>query len=229
MKLTFALVCALVALATAHSYTAPTAAPTSYVAPTVAPTAAPTAMPSTCWYEKRKCRWEASTSGYRCKDYYGEKYARCHPMMKYKKKCDKAEIMPSPRPTKPEDYTVWEQTKSTLVSYDTNYGPHVANYPAGGASDYYYTGKLPKHPHGVKDKPVPAPTAAPKYTAPPTAAPKYTAPPTVAPKTSGSGGSKYTTPPAHTAPPQTSGSGGSRYTTPPAPAQPPQTSGNTKY
>lgn len=146
---------------------------TYYVAPTVAPTY-PAEPENLCWTETKKCRWEAKHSGYKCKDYYGEKYARCHPVMKYAKKCDKATTVPAKVPKKPEEYTLWVQANTTMVTYDSNYGPHVPGYPAKGASDYYYTRTMPTSPKGVTKKPLPPPTHEPEYVAHAPVKPAYT-------------------------------------------------------
>ena len=134
---------------------------------TVATAASYVAPDSHCWTETRKCRWMPKHEGYKCKDNYGEKYARCYPVMKYKQECDKPTYMPEPRPTQPEDYVNWEVTDSSMVSYTKYY-----ETPTQGCSDYYYTKSLPKHP---KDYPAVTPSPSPKYTAP-TPGPVYTAP-----------------------------------------------------
>ncbi len=133
---------------------------TSYVAPE-----------PQCWKETRKCRWLPKHEGYKCKDYYADKYARCHPVMKYKQECDKPTYMPKHRPTKPEDTVNWEVTNSTVVSYNKYYAT-----PEHGDSDYYYTKSLPKHP---KNYPAVKTSSSPKYTAPSkyTTAPEYTSAP----------------------------------------------------
>ncbi len=69
---------------------------------------------ATYWKETKKCYYVAVAAGYECKDYYVDKYARCHPKMKYKKKCEKTVYSPSARPKKPADYIAWDQAKSTF-------------------------------------------------------------------------------------------------------------------
>jgi len=128
-----------------------------------------------CWTETRKCRYEAKASGYKCKDYYPNMYARCHPIMKYEKVCEKPVTSPAVV-GKPKDMTVWDMEKSKLVPYSKNYGPKC---PSEGTSDYYETKNLPKHPINYPEVMAAKPTAAAK--------PKYaekTAKPYVAPNRS---------------------------------------------
>ncbi len=162
-----------------------------------------------CWTETKKCRYAAFAAGYECKDYYVDKQTLCHPKMKYKKKCNKVFYSPRTRPAKPSDYVDWEQTKSTRVSYDKNYGPHMQGYPQTGTSDYYYTKKLPSKPYGVTQDPFPPPTGS---NAPGELG--YVVPPkTVTQK------SAYTSPPAYTASPRSAKS--SKYTVAPKATQTP--------
>lgn len=120
-----------------------TAVSASYIAPE-----------ASCWTETRKCRWEAKPDGYKCIDYYDGHYSRCHPLMKYKKVCDDAVTEPKKLSKAPASYCDWNMANSTLIGYSKNY---IKGYPADGASKYYNTKKLPKHPKGFPAKPSPAP------------------------------------------------------------------------
>lgn len=169
------------------------ASATSYVAPE-----------SNCWTETRKCRWEPKHEGYKCKDYYGEKYSRCHPVYKYKSHCDKPTYMPVEKPAQPEDTVNWDMGKCETVHYTKDY-----TTPTTGYSDYYDMKKLPKHPKDYPDvKPTPSSSPAAVYTE----APVYVTTPR---------GTKPTTPvytnpnPPHTSPKKPD----NKYTAP-APAAP---------
>lgn len=142
---------------TSPAYTGVTSAP-QYMAPSPSPTATSSPMPppqpkDLCWKESRKCCYKEEVLGYECKDWYASKCARCHPKVKYVKKCEKKE---EDKPKKPDDRIKMETTET--AKYDSNYGPHVQGYPADGCSKTYSTEKLPTRPYGITAQPY-APTA----------------------------------------------------------------------
>lgn len=141
----------------------------------------PAAPTKVCWTETKSCCYEEKSDGYECKDYYAYKYARCHPKVTYKSKCDDAVSEPAEHPA-PADYT--QYSESVVKNYDNNYGPHVEGYPNGGVSETYDSKGIPEKPYGVTADPV-----APYKPTPPTDA--YAAPPAeVAPNDGGA----YTAP-----------------------------------
>lgn len=99
------------------------------------------------WAEARHCRWALHQVGWHCKDYYSEKYARCHPRMAFHKKCSTVVRAPS-LPSRPESYIVWEQERSALVAFDKD-----ATVPSKGSSDYYIAIKLPSEPNDAPPLP----------------------------------------------------------------------------
>lgn len=94
--------------------------------------------------------------GYKCRDFYQHKYARCHPVIDYEQECTEETDIPEHHP-KPERKTKFEET--IIKNYDPNYGPHVQGYPQKGESELYFTEDIPARPHGVTGEPF-APMAA---------------------------------------------------------------------
>lgn len=120
-------------------------------------TPAPVPRTEVCWVISKKCCYEAVQKGYKCKDYYVYKYARCHPVIEYEQIC--GEITEQPKEhSKPAGRALFEE--SIIKNYDSRYGPHVAGYPAEGESEFYDTPVIPQRPHGVKTEPFDPPQTA---------------------------------------------------------------------